>query len=232
MAALIDAAKAPDYPAAIVSGGVEPSRRLGPRARARGRHRDRAGRSPDVRHGPRSFRARARRHTRRPSDRSRLPCRLHAAVDAMVRHPLERPHAQYPSGVACRRSKACTPTAARSRPAPHVTAPPSISSPSEMDAGPIILQEAVPVLRRRYRRDAVAPRARSRTPASTRRRCAGWPKAGSLLLRMRSAATAKTKSPRGKTGGHQNCFAVPVHATFRFSAEVLPRLVTSSYSTS
>ena len=77
----------------------EPSRRRWPRIRAERRHRDRRRRSRTVRQGPRSVRARAASRNRSASHRPRLPRRIHATADAVVRDALDRTHAQHPPGL-------------------------------------------------------------------------------------------------------------------------------------
>ena len=129
MAALIDAAKAPDYPAEIVlvvsnrpdALGLVHAREAGI-ATALVDHRtfgaDREGFERAI-----------------DADTRRTIGSISSALPASC--GCSRPGSSPAGAAACsisirrcfRRSKACIPTAARSRPAPHVTAPPCISSP-------------------------------------------------------------------------------------------------------
>ena len=134
-----------------------------------------------VRQGPRGVRARAASRARSAPHRSRLPRRLHAAVDAVVRHALDRPHAQHPSCAAARRSRASTPTAARSKPARRATARPCISScrkwiPARSCAG--FGAGAAPATRRG---DAGRARARGRAPHLSARAAHAGRKADAAL---------------------------------------------------
>ena len=116
-----------------LSGGnrarrIEPARCAGTCPRARGRNCDRADRSPAVRRRPRSLRTRARRRAERATHRPRLPCGIHAALHAVVRHALERAPAEHPPGAVAAVQGARYPSPrARSR-RRHDTAPPCTSS--------------------------------------------------------------------------------------------------------
>ena len=96
MAALIEAAQAPDYPAeiALVLSNRAGCRRS--RDRAHGRRRHRGARPQALRQGPRGFRGRAAGDPRSPRDRVHLPRRVHAAVHRRLRAALARPDAQHP----------------------------------------------------------------------------------------------------------------------------------------
>ena len=92
----------------------------------------------------------------------------------------------------------------------------------------------VPVLRRRHAQTRW-PRACSRSStASIRRRCGRSPKAAHAKCARRRN---KQQTPGAEAGGYGCCSAAGSTGhpsrqdTLRFSADVLPRLVTSSYST-
>ena len=111
----------------------------------------------------------------------------------------------------------------------------------ETNSGPIIVAGFGPGHRRRHRRDARRAGARSRAPHLSAGAATGRRRPG--ILRSSATAIAKNtplacalrqqKTPGSKAGGYENRVSrYCAHATFRFSAEVLPRLVTSSNSTS
>ena len=122
MAALIEAAKDKNYPAeiALVLSNRPDAGGLG--TRARGRHRHRGRRSCRVRQGPRRVRARAAGGAGQAPHRSRLPRRLHAAAHARLRRRNGTGACSISIRRCCRRSRASTPTSARSKRARKSTA--------------------------------------------------------------------------------------------------------------
>ncbi len=96
MAALIEAAGEPDYPAEIALVVSEPAGCGGPRPRAARRHR--RPRSSTTARSPRAkpSRRRSTASSRSRPHRHRLPRRLHAHADGGVRRALARPDAQHP----------------------------------------------------------------------------------------------------------------------------------------
>ncbi len=73
-------------------------------------------------------------------------------LGAGLRAPLRRPAAEHPSVAAAGLSRACTPTAARSRPVARLAGATVHFVTPELDHGPIVIQAVVPVLPRRRRR--------------------------------------------------------------------------------
>ena len=102
MVALIEAAKDQRLSGRDRAGRLQRARPPKGLQRARrGRHRDRRRRSPrrSARIARRSS-ARCKRVLEAARHRARLPRRLHAAADAVVRRAMGRPAAQHPSGAA------------------------------------------------------------------------------------------------------------------------------------
>ena len=116
MTALIEAARATDFPAEIAV--VVPTRTM-PRASPRPARRifRRGDRKPAVRQGPRRLREGAADRAGSAQCRPGLPCGLHAAVHDRVRAALARAHAEHPPLAAAVRFPASIRTDRRCRPA-------------------------------------------------------------------------------------------------------------------
>ena len=168
MMALVEAARAPDYPAEIAVV-------ISNRPDAPGLERAHAAGHQGAGHRPQGLSPRARPST--------TPCdaALHeAGVDLVCpaglhAHPVRRLRAAAGWGASststprcCRPSRGCTRTSRRSTPACGSPAARCISSRRRWTAGPIVAQAAVPVLRRRHRRDAGRPDPRRPSTSSIR----------------------------------------------------------------
>ena len=142
MMALVEAARAADYPAEIAlvisnrpdAPGLARARRAGPPG---ARHR------PQGLRDPRGVRRRRRRGAGRAGRRPRLPRRLHAHPAAGFRPPAGSGASSTSTPRCCRCSRACIRTSRRSTRACASRAARCISSPPELDAGPIVAQAAV-----------------------------------------------------------------------------------------
>ena len=146
MAALIEAAKAPDYPAeiALVLSNIADAAGLA-RAREAGIATEVVDHKPfgkDREAFDRAMQAVLERHTHR----HRLPCGIHARADAVVRRALERAHDQHPPVPAAGLQGPRHRTRARLPQARRRTARRCTSSCRNSMPGPIIAQESVPVL--------------------------------------------------------------------------------------
>ncbi len=117
MAALIEAAKAADFPAEIVAVISNRADAAGLGNGPRQRHCDRRHRKQAVRQGSRRVRGRAAANARRAKGRADLPRRIHAAVHRRIRHSAGTAKCSTSILRCCRRFRASTRTARRSRPA-------------------------------------------------------------------------------------------------------------------
>ena len=248
MVALIEAAKDQTYPAEIALVVSNDPAAEGLEARGGRRHRDRRRRSPNIRQGPRGVRARAARRIAGAQDRARLPRRLHAAPDAVVRAAMGRTAAQHPSGAAAGLQGPRHPRARDCGRREEHGATVHFVVP-EMDSGPIIAQArcrcAAATPKRR------SPRACSRSStASIRRRCGWWRKAAcdrrwplssrraaddSSLAARKAPMKIKTPARPRATGNTRKSELGSVtmqrHETLRVLGGRLAATVTSSYST-
>ncbi len=144
MAALIEAARAPDFPAANRARPLQQARRRRPRTGAPGGNRDGGRRVPRLSR-PRGVRGGDAAAAERASHRARLPRRLHAHLERALRRALARANAQYPSLAAAglrglhTHERALAEGLSEHGCTVHFVEP-------ELDAGPIVAQARVAVL--------------------------------------------------------------------------------------
>ncbi len=145
MAALIEAARAPDYPARIARRDRRPARSRRPRACARGRRRGAGDRRES---GGRKDRLRvgARRRIARQGGRADLPGRVSCASSAPISSAAGGIARSTSTPRCCRPTRASTPTPARWRTGAREHGCTVHWVTPELDSGEIVAQARVPVL--------------------------------------------------------------------------------------